>query len=242
MSTTVSFENNDTNTISIYNNIKEYKHLMSQDDPNYCKNFIKNMSQETITSQAKEIIGELDENSHPVFCHEQYSFGDCDEYGPTEHFWTLYIITENFKDGIKYHKFYREVYEMQGDIDDEIKYESFPLTDKENKILDDNYNQYYELYNVVYNCSKYLNSQAEKIISSIKEKIIFISEGAEEGDITNYGPREYYWTLYVFTCNHDGTINHRKFYREVYYPDNEEKVEYEEILLSPSDFQKKFIL
>ena len=244
MSSIQSSNNNDTNTntIAIYSSLKEYKEMMSPTDPNYCKESIENIPLDQLTRQAQIAIDELDEHSYPVFHHEKYSWGDCDEHGPTEHFWTLYIITENFKCEYTFHKFYREVYEMQGDNNNEVKYKIASLTEEETQLLNDVDNQPYELYNIVHNCSKYLSEQAETIIKSIEEEIVFVNEDCETGDYDKHGPREEYYTLYVFTRNQDGTINHRKFNREVYLEDDEKKVKYDEDSLSMSDFEKKFIL
>ena len=38
-----STNNTNSNTISIYNNIEEYKDLMSPEDPNYCKKYFKRL-------------------------------------------------------------------------------------------------------------------------------------------------------------------------------------------------------
>jgi len=237
MSSYASSKNNDT--ITIYNNIKEYKEMMSPDDLNYCKEYIEHMPFDKLSNKAKEIIGQF---NYPCFYHERKVCGECDEEGPVEHFWTLYIITDNFNEGYKYHKFYREVHELQGDIYNELNYKIASLTEEENKILDYANSQPYELYNVVYNDSKYISKQADATIMTIKEEIIFVNESCEWGECDDNGPREEFYTLYIFTRNQDGTINHRKYYREVYLEDDKEKVIYDEIKLCHADYEKKFIL
>jgi hypothetical protein len=242
-----SMNNNDstTNTISIYQNIEEYKEFMSPNDPNYCKKFLDNMSLDELTPQARKVIETFDDYTNLEFCTEEYSYGDCDDYGPTEHIWTLYVITENYKDGIKFHKYYREVFIVQGDKNDDIEYKLDSMTDDEKQNISKNWIQSYpsDLHNVVYNCRNCLNTQAEKIVSSIEEEVIFVSEDSVWGDCDKEGPREFFWTLYVLTRNDDGTIKHRKYYREVYvFNDDDEDVEYFEISFSPNDYLKKFIL
>lgn len=87
-----------------------------------------NMLEERISVKAKKVKESL--SGECVFVHENYSWGDCDEYGPTEHMWTLYVVMKD-ADTYKYYKFYREVFEMHGQKNDEIDYEEEGLYEQE---------------------------------------------------------------------------------------------------------------
>jgi hypothetical protein len=89
-----------------------------------------NMLEGRITVKAKEVMDTL--SGECVFVHENYSWGDCDEYGPTEHMWTLYVVMKD-ADSCKYYRFYREVFEMHGQKDEEIDYEEDGVSEQEKK-------------------------------------------------------------------------------------------------------------
>jgi len=112
-----------------YNEFEKYEHDEQingfDEEPEF-----SNMLEEHITIKAKEVKETL--SGECVFVHENYSWGDCDEYGPTEHMWTLYVVMKD-ADTYKYYKFYREVFETHGQKNEEIDYEEEELWEEEKK-------------------------------------------------------------------------------------------------------------
>ncbi len=87
----------------------------------------------SLTQKALDIINAS--KSKVLFAHELYNWGDCDEMGPTEHFWTLYLVVEK-EDGTKEKlKFYREVFERH-DEDENVPYEQYGIHSNELCIFD----------------------------------------------------------------------------------------------------------
>jgi hypothetical protein len=80
---------------------------------------------ERVSMKGKEVINTLP--GECIYVREIYSWGDCDEDGPTEHMWTLYVTMSN----CTYYKFYREVFEMHGQKDEDINYEEEALSQEE---------------------------------------------------------------------------------------------------------------
>lgn len=205
------------------------------------------MGSSALTKQANDVISSI--TGEIRFVHEKYANGDCDRDGPTENFWTLYVVV--VQDWvIKKLKFYREVYIVQGDKDDEIPYDSYELNRGDNDIFDDIDNQLYpSSIDVVQNTDpSNLGKSAQETIAMVKEEesghVFFTAEEESYGDCDRDGPLEYCWSLYVF-IRYDDTIVRRKFYREFHYrhdDGNMDDVPYEECQMDRRDRKKKFRL
>jgi hypothetical protein len=82
------------------------------------------MNNSNMTKQALAIIEPLAHSGQITFQFEKYGWGKCDKEGPVEHIWTLYVFVKSDPTGsVTKHKYYREVFERQGDIDEEEVYE-----------------------------------------------------------------------------------------------------------------------
>ncbi len=111
----------------------EYDSHDYQDDYQDDYQVIKNMPTSDLTVQAQTILSTITDKI--IFQYEEYIWGNCDKYGPTEHTWTFYVVVEQQDQTIKYLKFDREVFEMHGDQDKNIYYESSIMHDYDYKKL-----------------------------------------------------------------------------------------------------------
>jgi hypothetical protein len=216
---------------------------------------LKNMlGSDNLTVQANAVLASFDTNL--VFDNESYSWGDCDEYGPTEHFWTLYVALENQDGTWSKLKFYREVFDIHGDKDEEIEYEPTTLCDADNKLFDtiyamqNSHNDSDDYKPVIYNIEPSQLSKPGKVALEMvrgtlfdHEKIFFIGEEETHGEIDSDGPREYFWNLYIFAYGGDGIVIKRQFYREFYWRDDYEiemdDVPYKDVPISEIDLKGK---
>jgi hypothetical protein len=102
------------------------------DDYDYDK--IYNMCNSFLTQQATKVSNSF--SGQILYIYEKYGWGDCDDMGPTEHMWSLYIVVKNAND-ITYHKYYREVFEMHGDKDKDVEYdEEYLMPDTNDAVFD----------------------------------------------------------------------------------------------------------
>ncbi len=205
------------------------------------------MGSSALTKQATAVLSSIEDEI--VFVHEKYSSGDCDHDGPTEDFWTLYVVV--VKDWVVTNlKFYREVYILQGDKDDDIAYDPEDLNQTDNDIFDNIHQQLYPSSIVVHNTDpSKLGKSAQATIAMVKAEnsgnVFFTAEEETYGDIDRYGPAEYFWTLYVFIQKDDGTIVRRKFWREFHWMHDTcsmHDVPYEECEMDREDKKKQFHL
>ena len=81
--------------------------------------------------EAKEVIikGSI------LFANETEEYGDCDEDGPTELFYTLYLVVKEEDGTWTNYKFYREVFYMHGDSCAAVDYDNEELTDYDNRLF-----------------------------------------------------------------------------------------------------------
>ena len=115
-------------TISQPNNIYDSINQDNCDNFDYWDDYderdiIENMNYSSLTTQAKNIIDSITDEI--VFKYEEYNWdGKVDMYGPFNHFWTLFVFVKKQDEmgTIEHLKFYREVYEKHGDIDEHIQY------------------------------------------------------------------------------------------------------------------------
>ena len=220
-----------------------------------------------LTQQAKNIIDTIDGTT--LYANEIYRNGDCDDYGPTEHFWTLYLVVENNENIRSNLKFYREVYDIHGDDNNQINYCSDSLNDDDNRIFvsihellqkhpvyaqsieddNNNYDDYHDDYTIDNMEPSELTIQGKITLEMVQaglaepSKIVFIAENDRYGDYDKDGPLEYMWDLYIFIKNNDGSITKHKFYREFHYHHNKEDMDdipYEEDIMNSYDEQYTF--
>jgi len=215
----------------------------SIDDSNNYPN--TNTKYTDLTTQAKLIIDGL-ERSKMAFImnfHEHYSYGDCDDMGPTEHFWTLYIVMENHDATMPYLnlKYYREVYEMQHEEDSNIFYESCETNDSDNKIFDKiKYNHFEVSYKLANVPMFSLTADARRAMLGLSNRadIVYINEYCESGNCGADGLTEHIWTLIVITTNKD-ELSYHKYYRKANEildrDDNPELIDYVKVDLDNCD-------
>jgi hypothetical protein len=182
------------------------------DDDNYPNT---NPKYTDLTAQAKLIINSLERTTKAsiIDFHEHYSYGDCDEMGPTEHFWTLYVIMENHDFSITNHKYYREVFEMQRDEDSNIFYESCEMNKYDNTFFSTMIRNAYEGNKIENMDFESLTVHAQRICSGLSD-IMFVNEHCESENCCRDGPAKQMWTLIVAFQNED-EIAFEKYYREV---------------------------
>ncbi len=91
---------------------------------------------ETLHPQARKIVDQLRPTGEITFHFERYGWGDCDSDGPLEHFWTLYIFVKTDPNSpVTKHKYYREVFELLGDKEEEIEYKEDTYNDQDEAFL-----------------------------------------------------------------------------------------------------------
>ncbi len=94
------------------------------------------MKYEHMGKQAQAIVDKLRPTGQITFHFERYDWGSCDNDGPTEHMWTLYVfVRSESTDQITKHKYYREVFERQGDKDEEEIYEKTEYNEEDDRFL-----------------------------------------------------------------------------------------------------------
>lgn len=195
-----------------------------------------NNNTSNFTTNAQKLIKSF--NGDIICAQEHYSWGACDEMGPTEHYWSLYVIII-IDECIHNMQFYREVFEMQGDTNSSVEYESISQIEDDvfshmwNSCIEEsqNVNQYEEsdIEEDIYNTSfSSMTTQAAAILATLSGEILGIYECYNNGDCDKYGPVEHMWSLYIILKQND-TISHHKFYREVFenHGDENENIEYE---------------
>ncbi len=194
------------------------------------------------TMQANTIIAGFSDSI--INAIEKCDYGDYDDMGPTEYFWSLYIIIKNADDSIEKLKYYREVYYMQDDEDSEIEYEHTLINKNDEDIFNsmienpnhpdnddnyhdynynsddyddyDDYNDYDEDENTIKNTPiESLTIQGQKVCNSLSGTILYVYEKYNYGDCDEYGPTEHMWSLFVAVKNNE-EISFHKYYREVY--------------------------
>ncbi len=242
----------------VYNIIKKerdetfFAEELLEDNHNdyYEEDVIENMMGSAhLTKQATDVISSIEGDI--IFVHEKVSYGDIDEDGPTETFWSLYVmVVKDFV--VTKLKFYREVYVLDEDNDEDIAYEPEELNKSDNKFFEATCQQLYpsENKNIVHNTDpSELTKSAQKIITSIKEEnlgnVFFTAEERSYGDTDDDGPLEYFWDLYVFIQKEDNTIIRRKFFREFHWKHDNcdmDDVPYEECALTQKDEKKTYHL
>jgi hypothetical protein len=185
------------------------------DDNNYSNT---NTKYTDLTTQAKLIIDGL-ERSKMAFImnfHEHYSYGDCDDMGPTEHFWTLYVVMENHDTTMTNLKYYREVFEMQHEVDSNIFYESCETNDSDNKIFAKIKRNHFEVAYKLANVPMFsLTPAARRAMLDLSNSVntVYINEYCESGDCGVDGLIDQMWTLIIVTKNND-ELSYHKYYRK----------------------------
>ncbi len=88
---------------------------------------IRNKNSDSFTDQAKAIITQFrqDNNEGEIFfTSEICEYGDIDQDGPLEYYWTLYLFFKHNDGGVSHHKFEREFNWHHDKVDmDDVPYE-----------------------------------------------------------------------------------------------------------------------
>jgi hypothetical protein len=245
-----------------YNNVID-KAAVSKVNPK----LLKNMEMGRLSEKAKAVISSLEKSGKKIFfAHESHTNGDCDEDGPTEIFYTLFLIVEEDDEETCSFapiplKFCREVFYKQGDSNASVDYQSEELYDEDKHLFDAilhdmHSNDYdYTEEEIAWNSKDHvyntqpsdLSKQGKKTLKKFKaglaetDEVIFIGEDETYGECDKDGPLEYFFTLYIFVKKEDGTVVHHKFYREFHwYHDKEmDAVPYEDDVMRDKDYQEK---
>ena len=94
------------------------------------------MKYEDMRPQAQAIVDQLRPTGQITFHFERYDWGSCDSEGPTEHMWTLYVFVKSDSTGqVIKHKYYREVFQRQGDRDEDELYENTEYNKEDDRFL-----------------------------------------------------------------------------------------------------------
>ncbi len=185
---------------------------------------------EELTTQAKTLIQTVDEEI--LFVQEQFN-----------RIWTMYLVVKANGDIVNL-KFCR-------DTSDETAYQPSENDQSDDDIFEDiHYILFPAESDIVYNKNhSELSKPAQSVINKMKENplgyIFFTGEKKEYGDVDKHGPTEYFWSLYVFIHKDDGTIIHRKFFREFnYFHDkcNMNDIPYEETDIGKELRKMKFFI
>jgi hypothetical protein len=242
----------DTNAANPSRAPREYKEVNSK--------LLKNMEIDRLSEKGKAVISSLEESGKKIiFANESCSYGDCDEEGPTEIFHTLFLIVEDDDTPFTCLKFYREVYYKHGDSNSSVDYYSEEPYDEDKHmfdvILQDMHSNDYTAEEIeweskdhVYNTKPSdLSKPGKAMFDEMQEglaetdEVFFVGEYEDYGETDRDGPVEYFFTLYIFFKKADGTIVHRKFFREFNWRHDKEMdaVPYYDDVMSDKDFQRK---
>jgi hypothetical protein len=73
------------------------------------------------------------------------------------------------------------------------------------------------------------------------DEVFFVGEYEDYGETDQDGPLEYFFTLDIFVKQADGTIVHRKFFREFHWLHDKDMdaVPYDDDVMRDKDFQEK---